>query len=67
MTHGRLSGLVFRLALLLVLVPVVGPAQPVAPERRVALVIGVGAYQSAPQLANPVGRCASPSANPYAG
>ncbi|HYZ64482.1 MAG TPA: caspase family protein, partial [Acetobacteraceae bacterium] len=28
-------------------------AQPV-PERRVALVIGIGAYQNAPQLANPV-------------
>ncbi|MFC7691004.1 caspase domain-containing protein [Paeniroseomonas aquatica] len=65
MTHGGLpapvfsapvfSALVFRLALLLVLIPVVGPAQPAPPERRVALVIGVGAYQSAPQLANPVG------------
>ncbi|RYJ02348.1 MAG: caspase family protein, partial [Acetobacteraceae bacterium] len=56
MTHGGLPALVFRLVLLLVLVPVVGPAQPVPPpERRVALVIGVGAYQSAPQLANPVG------------
>ena len=54
MTHGGIPVLILRLVLLLV--PVVGPAQPVPPpERRVALVIGVGAYQSAPQLANPVG------------
>ncbi|TCZ63254.1 SUMF1/EgtB/PvdO family nonheme iron enzyme [Roseicella aquatilis] len=37
------------------LLPRAGPAQPVPPpERRVALVIGIGAYQSAPSLANPV-------------
>ena len=55
MSHGGLPALIRKLVLLLVLVPVVGPAQPVPVERRVALVIGVGAYQSAPQLANPVG------------
>ena len=59
MSHGRLQALALRLIILVLpalLVPAPGPAQPAAPpERRVALVIGVGAYQAAPQLANPVG------------
>ena len=46
---GRLTVL-----LLILLVPVLGPAQPIPPERRIALVIGIGAYQNAPPLANPV-------------
>ena len=44
----------FTVLLLILLVPVLGPAQPIPPERRIALVIGIGAYQNAPPLANPV-------------
>ena len=58
MIEARLAALLPRLVLLLLALasgPSPGLAQPVAPaERRVALVIGVGAYQSAPPLANPV-------------
>src|SRR3954447_26138643 len=37
------------------ILPVATPAQQASqPERRIALVIGIGAYQSAPALANPV-------------
>ena len=43
------------LVLLLAVVPMRGFGQaPSAPERRVAFVIGIGAYQHAPRLANPV-------------
>ena len=43
------------LVLFLAVVPMRGFAQPPsAPERRVAFVIGIGAYQHAPRLANPV-------------
>ena len=42
-------------ALLLAVVPVLAAAQPASPpERRMAFVIGIGAYQHASKLANPV-------------
>src|SRR3954453_17716109 len=44
----------FTVLLLILLVPVLGPAQPFPPERPLALVIGIGAYQNAPPLVNPV-------------
>ena len=40
--------------LLLVLVSVRALAQPPVAERRVAFVVGIGAYKNVPQLANPV-------------
>jgi formylglycine-generating enzyme required for sulfatase activity len=42
------------LLLIILALPVAGPAQQAPPDRRVALVIGIGAYQNAPVLANPV-------------
>src|SRR5215469_1724794 len=52
-TAGQVKRLLF--ALLLAVVPVLAAAQPASPpERRVAFVIGIGAYQHAPKLANPV-------------
>ena len=43
------------LILLLAVMPVQVIAQPVSkPERRVAFVVGIGAYQNAPRLANPL-------------
>ena len=43
------------LILLLAVVPMRSFAQaPSAPERRVAIVVGIGAYQHASKLANPV-------------
>src|SRR4051794_31944112 len=56
-SDGRFSGQVMRLLILLLLaaIPMQAVAQPSpAPERRVAFVIGIGAYQHAPRLANPV-------------
>jgi formylglycine-generating enzyme required for sulfatase activity len=51
----RWALLLLILVLPAMLVPAAGPAQPTPPaERRVALVIGIGAYQNAPPLANPV-------------
>ena len=53
MRIGRLRAL--ALLLLVVLSPSAASPQPApVPERRVALVIGIGAYQNAPPLANPV-------------
>jgi formylglycine-generating enzyme required for sulfatase activity len=40
--------------LLLAVVPIQAFAQPPVSERRVAFVVGIGAYKNAPQLANPV-------------
>jgi formylglycine-generating enzyme required for sulfatase activity len=56
-SNAGIIGQVKRLLLILLLaaVPMRGFAQtPSAPERRVAFVIGIGAYQHAPRLANPV-------------
>jgi formylglycine-generating enzyme required for sulfatase activity len=50
MRHGALKGLVL---LLLALLPSSGAPQQPQRERRVALVIGIGAYQNAPNLSNP--------------
>ncbi|MDO9708130.1 SUMF1/EgtB/PvdO family nonheme iron enzyme [Paracraurococcus lichenis] len=45
----------WALLILVLVAPAAGPAQPQPPpEKRVALVIGIGTYQSAPNLANPV-------------
>src|SRR4051794_27020625 len=53
--HGRPPLLRWALLLIILVLPAPGPAQPTPPpERRVALVMGIGAYQSAPTLANPV-------------
>src|ERR1700761_6706975 len=41
-------------ALLLAVGPTLASAQTQPPKRRVAFVIGIGAYQNAPKLANPV-------------
>ncbi|HME27174.1 MAG TPA: SUMF1/EgtB/PvdO family nonheme iron enzyme [Acetobacteraceae bacterium] len=57
MRHAEGTDQVKRLLILLLLavVPMQTFAQPAAtPERRVAFVIGIGAYQNAPRLANPV-------------
>ena len=57
MTRGSPRRWPWLLVLLLVvlILPDDGPAQPAPPpERRIALVIGIGAYQNAPPLANPV-------------
>ena len=57
MSHARVFGQVKRLLILLLLaaVPMRAFAQPSStPERRVAFVIGIEAYQNAPRLANPV-------------
>src|SRR5271166_934742 len=57
MNHARVFGQVKRLLILLLLaaVPMRAFAQPSStPERRVAFVIGIEAYQNAPRLANPV-------------
>jgi hypothetical protein len=52
MTRGRLGP--FVLLLIILVLPDSGPAQPSLPaERRIALVIGISAYQNAPLLANP--------------
>jgi formylglycine-generating enzyme required for sulfatase activity len=49
----RWALLLVILVLLAVILPATGPAQPAPPpEKRVALVIGIGAYQAAPPLAN---------------
>jgi formylglycine-generating enzyme required for sulfatase activity len=58
MIAGRMAAIAGRLSFLLitvlvVLLPQIGQAAP-DKERRIALVIGVGAYQNAPHLANPV-------------
>src|SRR3954464_12903181 len=50
----RLPLLRWALLLLVLVMPAAGPAQPPAPlDKRVALIIGIGAYQSAPPLAAP--------------
>jgi len=59
MISGRMAGLMGRLPFLTLMVVLVVPlplAVHAAPqnERRVALVIGIGTYQNAPHLANPV-------------
>jgi formylglycine-generating enzyme required for sulfatase activity len=57
MSHAGGTGQVRRLliVLLLALVPMQALGQsPAAPERRVAFIVGIGAYQHAPRLANPV-------------
>ncbi len=55
MSPGPFARLALLLLLLVALLPVRGSGQPVvAPERRVALVVGIGNYQNAPALANPV-------------
>jgi len=57
MSHAGVTDQVKRLLILLLLavVPIQAFAQPAAtPERRVAFVVGIGAYQNAPRLANPV-------------
>src|SRR5271169_3694067 len=57
MRHAEGTDQVKRLLILLLLavVPMQTFAQPAAtPERRVAFVVGIGAYQNAPRLANPV-------------
>ena len=57
MSHAGVTDQVKRLLILLFLavVPMQALAQPpAAPERRVAFVIGIGAYQHAPRLTNPV-------------
>ncbi|MEN0076591.1 MAG: caspase family protein, partial [Paracraurococcus sp.] len=52
---ARWAWLLLFLVAPVVLAPVPGPAQPAPqPDRRIALVIGIGTYQSAPALANPV-------------
>src|ERR1700761_9339158 len=59
LSHMGVIGQVKRLLLILLLLAAMPnptsaqQAQP-APERRVAFVIGVGAYKNAPKLANPV-------------
>jgi formylglycine-generating enzyme required for sulfatase activity len=57
MIFGRMSKIAVRLisVLLATVFALVSPAAKAAPdnERRIALVIGVGAYQNAPHLANP--------------
>ncbi|NOG71806.1 SUMF1/EgtB/PvdO family nonheme iron enzyme [Roseicella sp. DB1501] len=54
-TSVRWAWLLLFLVMPVVLAPVPGPAQPAPqPDRRIALVIGIGTYQSAPALANPV-------------
>ena len=56
-SHAGVVGQVKRLliVLLLAVVAMRANAQPqTAPERRVAFVVGIGAYQNAPRLANPV-------------
>src|SRR3954447_2518080 len=51
----RWALLLVILVLPAVILPTIGPAQPAPPpEKRVALVVGIGAYQSAPSLANPM-------------
>ncbi|WP_165838859.1 SUMF1/EgtB/PvdO family nonheme iron enzyme [Roseicella frigidaeris] len=51
----RWAWLLIILVVPAVLAPAPGPAQPAPPpDRRIALVIGTGTYQSAPALANPV-------------
>jgi Caspase domain/Bacterial Ig domain len=53
MTCGWLGH--FALLLTILILPVQVPAQPSRlPERRIALVIGIGTYRNAPPLANPV-------------
>jgi formylglycine-generating enzyme required for sulfatase activity len=57
MSHAGVTDQVKRLLILLLLavVPIQTFAQPPsAPERRVAFVVGIGAYQHAPKLTNPV-------------
>ena len=59
-SHPPLLRWVLLLVILIlpvVLLPAAGPAQPAPPpEKRVALVIGTGAYQAAPPLANKTAR-----------
>ena len=57
MSHAGVVGQVKRLLIVLILAVVAmrANAQPqTAPERRVAFVVGIGAYQNAPRLTNPV-------------
>jgi formylglycine-generating enzyme required for sulfatase activity len=44
----------FLILLLLAAIPIHAMSQPQQAERRVAFVVGIGAYQHAPKLANPV-------------
>jgi formylglycine-generating enzyme required for sulfatase activity len=53
MNLGRMTKITRYLALFVVMLPFAARAAP-DNERRVALVIGIGAYQNAPHLANPV-------------
>src|SRR4051794_31878317 len=49
------SGRFTVLLLTILILPVQAPAQPSPlPERRIALVVGIGTYRNAPPLANPV-------------
>jgi formylglycine-generating enzyme required for sulfatase activity len=59
MTLGRMARIAGRLAaavlaVLVVLSPPAARTAPDPPERRIALVIGIGGYQNAPHLTNPI-------------
>jgi hypothetical protein len=65
--HERVACQVKRLLILLLftVVPIQTFAQPRSvPERRVAFVVGIGAYKNAPRLANPVNDARAMSSSP---